>query len=107
MLSNQDPPTTSTALLADTAYARSTRELITLVTNLRTLGSVFDDALCPCVRETLISRHLLETSAQAHVDLPRVVVIGNQSKSRREHFGGKYLRSIHSYPPSTSRRLTD
>ncbi|RPD63557.1 hypothetical protein L227DRAFT_608779 [Lentinus tigrinus ALCF2SS1-6] len=58
MLSSDSQPAKPNALIGDTGYARTTKELIAFVTTLRGLG------------------------AQVFLDLPRIVVIGNQSAGK-------------------------
>ncbi|KAI0696227.1 P-loop containing nucleoside triphosphate hydrolase protein [Cerioporus squamosus] len=58
MLSSDSQDAKADALIGDTGYARTTKELIEFVTTLRALG------------------------AQVFLDLPRIVVIGNQSAGK-------------------------
>ena len=75
-------------LIGDTGYARTTKELIAFVTTLRALGCVHADLPGPTVpgaastqRRGVLTLQIIN-SAQVFLDLPRIVVIGNQSAGK-------------------------
>ena len=78
MLSPTDDLVKSNVLIGETGYAKSTKELIQFVTTLRSLGYVHHFVQCHCVS----AQNLHNISAQVYLDLPRIVVIGNQSAGK-------------------------